>query len=170
MESLLNEDTLIHSLPPNWESLAEAFPSIRGQEQRVIFTYYPHIYMPREIPIPADLAVHENIHLHQQQLVTPGIWWQEYIINPEFRLSQELEAYGAQLHYWSAYRNLIFKQMHHNLAVDLSSDFYRNIISYSEASSQLKKIVNELGPLPKLIDQEAKNREAKNKKDNEAGH
>lgn len=154
LAKLLNDKTLKHELPPNWEELKKMFPAIEGQEQRIIFTYFPHIYMPREIALPPDLAVHESIHLHQQSEMTPGVWWENYIQNKEFRLHEELIAYGAQLHWWSAHRNAVFKLIQHQLATDLSSEFYGNIISYSEASTQIKKIAKSLGLKTKFSEEE----------------
>lgn len=160
-DNLLNEKTLKHELPPNWKTILEHFPSLQGMEQKVVFTYYPHIYMPRQIALPPDIAIHEHVHLHQQAVLSPGLWWKAYLSNPEFRLNQELEAYGAQLHWFTRFRNLIYKQEKHRLASDLSSEFYGNIISYGEAASRLQKIVNELGPLDKVIDQDEERRKTK---------
>lgn len=153
LASLLNKDTLIHSLPPNWSTLLEVFPALKGQEQNVVFTYAPHIYMLRDMQLPPDIAVHEAVHLKQQTDISPGIWWTRYIEDPEFRLAQELEAYGAQLHFWSAYRNAIYKTEKARLARDISSSFYGNMISFGEAESALQRIVKELGPREKLVDQ-----------------
>lgn len=61
----------------------------------VIITYGDTIYS-KERPID-NLIVHEKVHIEQQTKLEKDIWWDRYFNDKDFRLSQELEAYKAQV-------------------------------------------------------------------------
>lgn len=89
-----------------------------------------------------DLIVHEETHRDQQMsYLTPGEWWEKYLEDPEFRLSQEVEAYRNQYREFIKKchdRNKIFLFVH-RIAGDLSSSLYGNMIDYQKAIKLIKK-------------------------------
>lgn len=108
-----------------------------------MFTYAPYIYVPGGQKLNPDIYVHETIHLKQQG-ADPKTWWARYIAEDEFRLSQELEAYGAQLAMFNDGGNRVFEYMKDRLAQDLSSEFYGKLIPFGEAASKLRRIARSL--------------------------
>ncbi len=91
-------------------------------------------------PISPDIASHEEIHMYQQQELGPEEWWDKYLKDKAFRFSQELEAYQYQVKFIKLVikdRNVKYKMIH-RLAIDISSDMYDNMISYSQAMTLLK--------------------------------
>lgn len=43
------------------------------------------------------LKAHEDVHIKQQRVRGPEPWWNDYFADPEFRKSQEVEAYRVQV-------------------------------------------------------------------------
>lgn len=128
--------------PPNWEAIRQqfSFEGIQLEGKDLVFTYFPHVYVPSGRELPPDLQIHEGIHLRQQEEMGVENWWHKYLSDIDFRLSQELEAYGAQLHFWRPFGNRAYKHHKARLAHDLSSDAYGNIINHREAESKIRNV------------------------------
>ena len=132
------EETIIKGIPPNLDAIQERFTATKGN-LRVIYTYYPHIYVQVEAILPDDLMVHEATHLAQQEMHLPALWWDRYLKDDEFLLEQEIQAYGNQL----AYALLIgprarADRLKDQLASDLASDVYGKIISFTKAETAIR--------------------------------
>jgi hypothetical protein len=122
------------AFPPHYERICEVFPAVR-ESKNVIFTYGQIIYSPYNDYIDPALQFHEATHSLQQDTFGAEKWWEKYLEDNEFRLSQEVEAYHNQFNKYKKTekdRNKIAKYLH-SLAADLSSDIYGKIISYQEA-------------------------------------
>lgn len=92
---------IIPDWPPNIDSIRAVFPLPEG----VIFTYGDTIYNPYSGKITDALIAHESVHhIQQTEYMDSNIegddgiegWWKRYLINPEWRYSQELEAHQAE--------------------------------------------------------------------------
>lgn len=84
--------------PPNFERIRAAFPDAIAPG--VIFAYGEHIYNPSGKPIPHALLAHEAVHQARQVMGGidgPTIWWNNYLVDPEFRYGEELLAHAAEL-------------------------------------------------------------------------
>lgn len=132
---------IIHENPPFIDEARNVFRLPAG----AIFTFGDMIYNPSKNPIDEPLMMHEAVHSRQQG-DKPQEWWQRYLVDKDFRLSQELPAYQVQFH---AYKKLDKnrERVHRfamRLARDLSSDQYGNIISFNGAYQAIKsdKIFN----------------------------
>ena len=127
---------IAYGFPPNYDDIANSF-KVRSD---TVYTYGDTLYSPISQSIPPDLIIHEETHVKQQKSDPQG-WWDKYIASPQFRLSQEVEAYRNQYHYYSGrvkdknYRDKFIRF----LATSLSSDVYGNICSYSEAMRLIKQ-------------------------------
>lgn len=121
--------------PPNYKEIAQVF-DLSGKKP--IFTYGDTIYNPHGSTIEPHLEVHEQVHVEQQGDDPKG-WWDKYLVDPQFRLNQELEAYGKQYQY--AKEHLPNKALKHFLfliASDLSSEMYGSLLSHNEAESKIR--------------------------------
>lgn len=120
--------------PPNLQKLIDIFGI--NYNKGIIVTYGDTIYCKYQLS-PNKIA-HESIHIKQQGN-DPEAWWNKYYIDKQFRLTQELEAYKAELPIIKQVkdRNLRYKIIDKN-ARDLSSSMYGNIITYSQALKELK--------------------------------
>lgn len=92
--------------------------------------------------LPDHLIIHEKTHTKQQKhsKIYAVWWWAKYILSPEFRFSQELEAYQAQ---WKYFQTFYHSSAHfsflHKITSDLASPLYGSIVSYSKAMRLIRE-------------------------------
>ena len=127
---------IINEKPPVWDMIVKAFPV--HWDDGIIVTYGENIYSKEAIP-PLKVA-HELVHVKQQTTMGKDIWWERYIRDNDFRLSQEIEAYTEE--YSKAKqvikdRNALAKYLF-TIATHLSSSMYGSIITHSEALKSIK--------------------------------
>jgi len=129
-----------YNYPPNYDRIINRFPSVKGRKG-IIFTYGDTVYIPRgKGMIPDHLKVHEKTHI-KQQINGPEFWWNKYLENDEFRLSQEVEAYQNQYNYYCQKDKSLKSQrlFLRRIAMDLSSAIYGNMIEFEQAKKLIKK-------------------------------
>lgn len=116
--------------PPNFEKIAAKF-TLKGLE---VFTYGDTIYNPGNGIITSDLEAHEAVHMKEQG-EAPAAWWEKYLIDPQFRLNQELKAYREQrrVYMQGPHTRNDIALFTYKLARDLASPMYGNLLSVLEA-------------------------------------
>lgn len=130
---------IVKEKPPIFEQIDAAF-GIAGKP--VIFAFGDTIYNPMGIAITRELYAHECVHGHRQGSDVAG-WWAHYIVEPEFRLAEEIPAHQAE------YREFCEHNPHGRLrngrrlylnaiAKKLASPLYGGLISYEKARSLIK--------------------------------
>ena len=127
--------------PPVWDRVKEMFTIGGG----TLFAYGDTVYNPGKIRIGEDLLRHEETHLEQQDgsREKAAEWWDQYLADPEFRIQQEVEAYGEQFKFIcrnannGKYRNQQARWLH-ALAGQLSSPMYGSVIKHAEAYRRIK--------------------------------
>lgn len=125
---------ILHIPPPNYVQIKKHFPTA-DLNNGTVFTYFPDIYIKGHIQ--PHLLIHEQTHLNQQEKIGVIEWWKKYFNDPDFRISQEIEAYHNQYKYNPAIIN--------EIARDLSSSLYGSIINYKSAMASIKygsRIIN----------------------------
>lgn len=125
---------------PIFSWLKKTFPI---DEKITLLTYGDAIYVPFDGALTPDLRIHELNHCRQQGFnqADASNWWEKYLNEPEFRYSQELEAYREQYKFLKQHikdRNKLFKELH-RLAVDLSGPAYGKIVNYMVAIQEIRK-------------------------------
>lgn len=126
---------IIKDYPPNIDKIRAKFQLISG----VIFAYGDILYNPDGEEIKDHLLIHEETHMRQQGN-DPESWWDRYIEDGAFRLSQEVEAYKNQYKFFR--RNSTRSKtsdLLNRIASDLSSPLYGNIIEFKEAKEAIRK-------------------------------
>jgi hypothetical protein len=127
---------VIQDFPPNIDSIRAALTP----DESAVFTYGPVIYAPKGIDWhDVPLIAHEKVHMRQQGQA-PAHWWDRYLVDANFRLWQEVEAYHRQ--YMVAKRRLHPKLRQAYLQVlagFLSSAMYGSIVSPSKAEQLVAK-------------------------------
>ncbi len=100
-------------------------------DQGVIFTYGNTIYC--KYPITEDLKVHESTHVKQQAAMGAETWWSKYFENPEFRLSQEVEAYRNQYNYIKENYNRHHRKFLYKHIISSMVNMYGDMVTEDEA-------------------------------------
>lgn len=102
--------------------------------EETIFALGENIYS--NYPLPADILVHEFVHLKQQAQVGLTEWVYDFLEIPEKRLGYEVEAYREQI---KSIRDRNNRAKTHIISArQLSSDLYGNIVDYKTAYDLLK--------------------------------
>ena len=125
---------IVTAYPPNIEKIVKVFPNVK-EHRGVVFTLGQVIYNPDNEHLDEPLQFHEATHSIQQDKLGAEKWWDKYLEDKDFRLSQEVEAYQNQYKKYRKTqkdRNKIAKYLH-RLASDLSGEVYGKIVTYSEA-------------------------------------
>jgi len=120
----------IFEKPPIYPLLEQHFDI--SWDDGIIITYGENVYC-KNVLLPAKV-VHESVHVDQQLAYGIQKWWNRYIADEQFRLSQELEAYSAEVAWIKKNvkdRNEKFRMIR-QICFDLSSPIYGRIISYKE--------------------------------------
>lgn len=128
---------IIQEKPPNWDKISDVFEIKRG----MVFTFGETIYNPDGLPISRPLLEHEEVHSKQQKDYGIEKWWDRYMVDPAFRLAQELPAYQAEYRGLKRFikdRNKLSK-VARLLAETLSSPMYGEMISQSEAYNAIRR-------------------------------
>jgi hypothetical protein len=128
---------IVYDYPPNHYDIVVRFGEL---EKTVIFTYGDTIYSPTTQEISRNLEVHEAVHMRQQG-DDPAGWWERYLLDDEFRLSQEVEAYHEQYKFVQQDvkdRNLRTRFLM-KIAADLSGPMYGNIVTHRQALNMIKR-------------------------------
>lgn len=125
---------VVMGYPPNYDAIQKAFGLHRNDG--IVFTYGDTIYNPDGSDLPDHLMEHEQTHERQQAAMTPAKWWEQYLADPAFRLSQEVEAYQVQ--YGCLCRNYNRKYRKHvlpQIAKHLASYMYGHVVTKEQATA-----------------------------------
>ena len=135
MEKQITTMKISTKFPPNYRELFDKF----GEDKNAVYCYGDTIYNPNGRDITPDVEIHEQVHSVQQGN-SPELWYYKYLTSADFRLSQEIEAYGEQYKFASPHLTAKLKMwLKDNLAKALSSETYGSIISYREAERAIRK-------------------------------
>lgn len=127
--------------PPNYQEIVNALGDV--SKSNPVFCYGDTIYNPFKREITPDVEHHELIHsIQQSQFTSPDMWYMRYLSDPQFRLDQEIEAYGNQYVFGCRYvkNNKLRKAFLGELAGELSGEAYGNLLSYGEAESKIRQV------------------------------
>lgn len=88
---------VIVARPPLFERIAAAFPHALTQ-RGVLYSWGGLIFNPDGVDIHPALLAHEAVHGRRQggSDTTVRAWWERYIAEPAFRLSEEAPAHTAE--------------------------------------------------------------------------
>lgn len=129
---------IIEEYPPNFSEIQAHFDLTN---QKPVFAWGDKIYNPFKIEIPPDMLYHEYIHWQQQKhYTTPAIWWTKYIMDNEFRLEEEVEAYAHQYLFVKKHTpQYVYREMLEEAAENLSSPLYNLGITKNQAEAMIKR-------------------------------
>lgn len=121
--------------PPIYDRLVEKFGI--NWSTGIIITYGDTVHCRYKIS-NAKVA-HEKTHIKQQAAYGVEAWWDRYIEDPAFRLSQEIEAYRNELNWIASHiHDLRLKRtLTDDILRDLSGYIYGNLVTVDQARKLL---------------------------------
>lgn len=139
---------LVREAPPNFEEIKR----VLSPNPNTVFAYGDTLYAPtlhEKVEIPDHLWVHEQTH-EVQQGYDPAAWWTKYLSDVEFRLKQEIAAYGNQYRFVKSQGlpGWMEEKFLESFARDLSSETYGNIITHGAARSKIRNMANSIHEIP----------------------
>jgi len=129
---------VINTKPRIYEELHEKF-GVEWEED-VVITYFPNIHCRSNVWNFPEKIAHEAVHLKQQEEMGAEIWWYKFINEPGFRLEQEAQAHKKEADFIRKNikdRNLR-AQIIHEIASNLSSSMYGNVVDHQTAMRLIK--------------------------------
>ena len=133
---------IVVDFPPNYKAIDDKFHIANRQ---VVFAYGDIIYNPKNLKLQDHIIAHEETHGRQHAAYPggPAAWWERYLAESAFLLSQEVEAYANQLKFTrERYGREQARWLLKIIAGDLSSAIYGNIVTFDQARNLIKsKIV-----------------------------
>jgi len=125
---------IVNSYPPNIDAIDAKF-NIKGKP--IIFTYGDIIYNPLGVAISSALQAHESVHSVRQTTDLKSIlkWWDQYLVDDEFRLNEELLAHKAEyVRFCSENKDRNRQSMYLNtIATRLASPMYGSMLTSTKA-------------------------------------
>lgn len=128
---------IVHARPPNFERIVAVFPAAANGP--VAFAFGDIIYNPMGVKIAQEIVAHESVHGKRQGSQIEA-WWECYLVDPEFRVAEEILAMRAQYDTFcrrTTNRDLRAK-VFADIAKSLASPLYGSVISYREACRRLR--------------------------------
>ena len=104
--------------PPNWSEI-----KVLNPPKTTVFCYGDTIFNPSGGEVPEDVIFHEQVHSDRQGNDPKG-WWLKYINDRDFRLKEEVLAFGGQYAFIKRhYPSQAHKQALFELATNLSTNY-----------------------------------------------
>lgn len=127
----------LREYPPNYAELARTFP-LEGNKP--LFAFGNTLYNPHGIEIPEDVWQHEYVHKQQQRdFSISELWWTRYMLDRDFRFTQEAEAFGAQYQFVKRNMPKAAKEALFDFADQLSGPLYQLGITHQEAQEAIRR-------------------------------
>lgn len=126
---------ILEQYPPNYDLIAAALKPTTD----ALYCYGDTVYNPSKRNITPDLEVHEAVHCFQQGDNIEE-WYYNYLTDKQFRLAQEIDAYGTQY----AFAKLLIRDKAilswalEKMSQALSGEAYGNLLSYGQAESKIR--------------------------------
>jgi len=132
---ILEVTEVVQDWPPNIEAIRAVLPVT----ERNIFAYGGKIYSPSRGDLSRELIAHERVHFQQQGDLV-DLWWEMFLADPEFRLTQEIPAHKAE--YTEFCRNCKDRNRQveylRSLARRLSAPMYGGMIDFKQAMKAIR--------------------------------
>lgn len=124
---------IVYDYPPNYKAIAKVFDI--KDKPGIVFTYGFELYVPggKGVEVDRHLMIHEETHARQQTAMGIEKWWEQYLSNASFRLTQELEAYRNQYRSMGSLSLRSRAGYLDHIVRDLSGAMYGNVVTPEEA-------------------------------------
>lgn len=104
-------------------------------DRGVIITYGDTIHCKYQLP--PHRKIHEQVHVRQQTRMGKEKWWDQYFSDPAFRLTQEVEAYKAEIAWVNENFNRETRREHKKEVLHAMAHIYGNMCTKDDAEQLL---------------------------------
>lgn len=124
---------VIKAFPPNFSRIASTFP-VKGIPG-ILYAYGDKLYNPSGVSVSPWIEAHEAIHMSRQEARGVEEWWGLYLIDPAFRLFEEVLSHKAEFHAYDNWMHNPKKLARYldMIAKRLSSPLYGSLLSKDDA-------------------------------------
>jgi hypothetical protein len=127
---------VIIAKPPVYDRCVHAFGAAVIVGKPIIWSWGDVIYNPTNIDIARELVVHEGVHGARQLAAGVERWWDQYLLNRDFRFSEEVAAHQAE------WQNLVKWHKHSAAALEaisgrLASPLYGSMVDLNAARTNV---------------------------------
>lgn len=137
---------IIWDKPPNYNAIVARFGVL---PYGVIFAWGDRIYIPDRVPLPPQLVAHEDVH-RRRQGDDPQAWWDHYLVDASFRLSEEIVAHVAEYRAYCDRHKGVQKRAKYLTVVTqrMASPIYGSLMSAARAREIILGVLKEIKGLP----------------------
>lgn len=124
---------ILKTPPPIYLKIRQKF---HVKYEDIVIAYYPNIHV-REGFLPQHKIRHEMVHINRQKEIGVVEWWDKYLKDDKFRLTEELEAFKEEIKFiqspFCRYLESDKKLLVDILLKEISGKLYGNLLTYEEA-------------------------------------
>lgn len=126
---------IVIDYPPMFNQIRIAFPD--AVKPGVVFAWGDTLYNPSNGKVPRELMAHEEIHAERQGKTESDIidWWNRYLVDPGFRLDEELPAHQAEYRAYCKRHGSGREKFLGHVAARLASPLYGGLVNFREAKN-----------------------------------
>lgn len=133
---------IVKDKPPNYEAIAAVFPL--DKYPGAIFCFGDKVYNPSGRELTRALIAHEDVH-RLQQGTNINMWWHAYLVDPAFRLAQEIPAHQEEYReFCETARDRVERRLYlSSISRRLASPLYGSVLTIDRARSLIKAKVKD---------------------------
>lgn len=126
---------VVWGYPPNYAKIKAAL----NPGPKAMYCYGSLIYVPGGGDVTPAIKAHEDVHRIQQGIDIEG-WWDQYIIDPAFRLAMEIPAHQREWEYFSEHGGNRHerRRMIKLISQRLSGKLYGNLVNFKDAKNLIE--------------------------------
>lgn len=124
---------IVKGYPPNIDAIDAVF-KVRGK-RGMLYTYGDTIYVPDGHDPSPEIRAHESVHYVRQTKQGITAWWDRYLVDPEYRLAEELPAHHAEYCQFCALHRDANQRVKflYTIAGRLSGPLYGGLVDHNKA-------------------------------------
>lgn len=133
----VKQPEVVAAWPPNIERIRDVLPVSANN----IFAFDEVIYSPSGDRLPPWLIEHEKVHFAQQRDFGVDAWWERFLLDPMFRLEQEIPAHQVEWRVWLQCGKRTRNEKRVTLkgmAKRLSAPMYGNMVTFAAAKQVIR--------------------------------
>lgn len=127
---------IVQALPPNYGRVVARFP--KASRPGTVFAWGDRLYVPNGSAVSPELAAHEGIHGVRQIEMGVEAWWDRYLSDDSFVLTEEIPAHHAEYSNYCEHHSRGRSRFLKEVAKRLSGPLYNHPVTFDRALHLVK--------------------------------